>query len=460
MSVVYAVCVPHPPLIIPEIGKGEEEGIRTTIQSYEDVMQKAASYHPDTVVVCSPHSTCYADYLHISPGDHAEGNFGLYRAGQVKVACDYDEEFANAMEEMAEARHIAAGTLGEQNERLDHGTMIPLYFLQKYTTDFKVVRIGISGLSYLTHYQMGKVIHDVAETLGRRVVFVASGDLSHKLKDDGPYGFNTNGPIFDLEVTSALGKGDFLTLLTLDHGFCEEAAECGLRSFQMMTGALDRRAVTPRLLSYEGPFGVGYGVADFVPGEADDSRDFDVQAMSAIRRKLEDIKAHEDVYVKLARHSVETYVRTGKKAEMPLGLPHIMFTKKAGVFVTLKKDGMLRGCIGTFLPAQENVAHEILENAISACSRDPRFARVTKQELSKIVYSVDVLGEVTPATVRELDPKKYGIIVSKGRKRGLLLPNLDGVGTVDEQIDICMDKAGIASRENISLQKFEVVRHT
>ncbi len=139
--------------------------------------------------------------------------------------------------------------------------MIPLYFFRKYKPldQVRVVRIGLSGFPADVHYKLGQCIRRAVDQLGRRVVFIASGDLSHKLLPEGPYGAVPEGPVFDRACTECLEKGDFLRLLTLDGSLCTRAAECGLRSFWIMTGAWDGVALKSRLLSYEGPFGVGYG---------------------------------------------------------------------------------------------------------------------------------------------------------------------------------------------------------
>ena len=153
-------------------------------------------------------------------------------------------------------------------------------------------------------------------------------------------------------------------------------------------------------------------------------------------------------------------MRTGRKIQAPKGLPRELYSQRAGAFVSIKEDGQLRGCIGTIQAVRSSLAEEIIDNAISASSRDPRFPAVEPEELDRLVISVDVLGETEPvASPDELDVKRYGVIVSKGHKRGLLLPNLEGVDTVEEQIDIAKRKAGISRDEEVRLERFEVVRH-
>ena len=172
------------------------------------------------------------------------------------------------------------------------------------------------------------------------------------------------------------------------------------------------------------------------------------------------MKANEEsAYVRLARETIENYIKQGKIITLPLDLPKEMINQKAGAFVSLKKYGELRGCIGTFMPTQKNIAQEIIKNAVSAAVEDPRFSPVNVSELEDLSISVDVLS--VPEEIKDisqLDPKKYGVIVSSGYKKGLLLPDLEGVDTAEEQVDIAKRKAGIYPDEKVKLYRFEVKR--
>lgn len=461
MSILGAFSVPHPPIIMPQVGKGEEKKIQRTIDAYREVAKRIAALKPQTIVLTSPHSVMYADYFHISPGKSASGSLRRFGAPDVKVTAEYDTRFVSALAEAVEKEGISAGTLGERDPSLDHATVIPLWFVNEVYSDYKLVRIGLSGLSFADHYKLGMCIEKVADSLGVDTVFIASGDLSHKLLEDGPYGLAPEGPEFDRKITEAFSKGDFLKFMTFPYEFAEKAAECGLRSFIIMAGALDGKAVKPELLSYEGPFGVGYGVASFIPEGEDPERKFLEKYNQIERKRLKEIKDNEDAYVRLARYSLEYFVKNGRYAKLPDNLPPEMTEKRAGVFVSLKKHGELRGCIGTIAPVTDSIAEEIIRNAVSACSEDPRFEPVREEELDELVYSVDVLSPAEPIdSPDKLDPVKYGVIVTSGRKRGLLLPNLEGVDTVEQQIDIALRKAGINKNEKYTLERFEVVRHT
>ena len=461
MPVLMACIVPHPPIILPEIGKGQEWEIRSTTAAYKEIARRVREKKPETIVVLSPHATSYADYFHISPGTKARGDFSRFGAKQVEVTAYYDEEFCKALEVTAKRAGIPAGTQGERDKALDHGTMIPLTFLAEKELPCAIVRIGLSGMDAVAHYRLGKCIKKVSDDLNRDVVIIASGDLSHKLLESGPYGYAEEGPVFDKAVTKAMAEGDFFAMMTFDPHLTEAAAECGLGSFEIMAGAFDRMSVKSELLSYEGPFGVGYAVAAFEPAEADESRAFDVRSQKVERERISTIRDQEDAYTRLARQTVEAFVKTGQVPPLPDELPEEMIYERAGVFVSLKIQSKLRGCIGTISAVAGSVAEEIQRNAVSACSQDPRFDPVTADELERIHYSVDVLGKAERVeSVSQLDAKRYGVIVTSGYRKGLLLPNLEGVDTVEEQLKIAKQKAGIPESERCRMERFEVVRHT
>lgn len=461
MSILAGFMLPHPPLIVPEVGRGEEKKIQKTVDSYEEAARRIAALKPDTIVVLSPHQTIYADYFHISPGEKARGDFGNFRAKSVKFEVFYDETFVATLCRTAQERDLPAGTLGEREKKLDHGTMVPLFFLGRFLDDCRIVRIGLSGLPLARHYELGECIRETAGKLGRRCVVVASGDLSHRLKEDGPYGYQAEGPQYDERIMEVMGAGNFAELFDFSEKFCDKAGECGHRSFVILAGTFDRTQVKAERLSYEGPFGVGYGICAFEAIGEDGSRNFREQFETKERRRLAALREKEDEYVRLARRTIETYVISGKKPKMPNDLPAEMTVRRAGAFVSIKKDGLLRGCIGTIQATKGSLAEEIIENAVAAAVRDPRFSPIEPEELKSLVISVDVLGETEKiGSPDELDTERYGVIVTRGQKRGLLLPNLEGIDTVEEQIAIAKQKAGIREDEAVALERFEVVRHT
>ena len=460
MPVMAAYMVPHPPMIIPQVGKGSEKQIGETISAYEKVAAEIEKLRPETVIVSSPHATMYADYFHISPGREASGSFRKFGAPDVLFREKYDTGLTEKICDLAKKRGFPAGILGERDRELDHGTMVPLYFIRQRYQDFKLVRIGLSGLPLTDHYTFGQIICQALRETGRNAVFIASGDLSHKLQPYGPYGFAPEGPEYDRRIMEVCGRAAFGELLDFEESFCDKAAECGHRSFVIMAGVLDGLTVEAQQLSHEDVTGVGYGICTFHPGEAAEERRFLEKWREREAETLKKRRQMEDAYVRLARETVCLYAVSGKRNTVPEGLPEEMTERKAGVFVSIHKEGRLRGCIGTILPVRRCIAEEIIDNAVSAASRDPRFDPIRPEELDKLEINVDVLSEPEKIESKaDLDVKRYGVIVSCGSRRGLLLPDLDGVDTVDEQVSIAMKKGGISPRERITLERFEVIRH-
>jgi len=263
MGISAAFMVPHPPLAVPDIGRGEEHKIQDTINAYHKVAKRTRELKPETIILFSPHQVMYSDYFHISPGNGADGDFAQFRAGNVKIHADYDTGFVDYLCHILDAGSFPAGTEGERYHHLDHGTMVPLYFINQYYSNYKLVVTGLSGLPLAMHLQFGRYIAKAVKALNRRVILVASGDLSHRLKAEGPYGYQKEGPEYDAMLMDVMEKADFSRLLLFPEEFCARAGECGHRSFTIMAGALDGMDVKPERLSYEGPSGVGYGICSY-----------------------------------------------------------------------------------------------------------------------------------------------------------------------------------------------------
>ena len=468
MSIIKAYVMPHPPLAVPAVGRGKEREIGKTLAALDEVAIEIAALKPETIIFITPHNVMYADYFHISPGKEskysskpsATGDLSRFGAPDVMFSVDYDAELIDEISQIAHDNNFPAGTMGERDASLDHAYTVPAWFINQRYTDYKAIRVCQSGMDATLHYKFGQIITAAVKSLGRKAVLVASGDLSHKLTAEGPYGFAPEGKEFDSVVSRVLESGDFLALLKISDSLRENAGECGYNSLTILAGCFDRINVDSKLLSYEGPFGVGYAVAGVEPLYPDLSRNIVERFIESSLMEIEMIRKAEDDYRALARRSLESVLMTGRVLSVPNDVPKELKDRQAGVFVSLHKNGRLRGCIGTITPVVDSIAQEIINNAVSAGLNDSRFDSVAVSELPHLVYKVDVLA--APESISssdELDVKKYGVIVSSGFKRGLLLPNLDGVNTVDEQISIAMQKAGISKSEKISLERFEVTRY-
>lgn len=465
--IVSAYIMPHPPIIVPEVGKGGELGASDTVNAVKRAAREIRGEKPGTIIVTTPHGPVFQDFIHISTSKRLKGDLGKF--GCPKIAADFQNNLAMVDKITAYAKDsgIFAGGLDESISRkynvpkeLDHGALVPLYFIEKEYRDFKLVHISIAGLPFVELYRFGLCIARAVRDMDEDVVFVASGDLSHRLTHDAPYGFSERGLEFDKLFIGSIRDLSVETLMNIDEGLCESAGECGLRSFLMMLGALDGYEVRPEIYSYEGPFGVGYSVAKLQVGTEKPDRNILERLEKKNEIKLKVIRESEDPYVALARNSLEAYVKEGRIIKASAVLPEEMVRDKAGTFVSIKKHGQLRGCIGTTAPTKRSIAEEIIYNAISSGTRDPRFDPVREDELDKLVFSVDVLKEPEPiASMEQLDVIRYGVIVRNSFKSGLLLPNLEGVDTPQKQVEIALQKAGIRHGEDYKMERFEVVRH-
>ena len=460
MPIMKAYVFPHPPLAVPAVGRGQEGQIEQTLAALDEAARDMAALGPDTIIFISPHGTVYADYFHIAPGNRASGDLSRFRAAAERFGAVFDTGLIAAIEKQAAVEGIPAGTLGATGQDLDHGVTVPMWFINRHMDAYQSICVSPSGLEKTMHYRLGQAMAAALKDSEKKVVLVASGDLSHKLSAQAPYGHAPEGALFDTAICDIFSTGDFGALLSLEPGICAAAAECGHKPFLILAGCFDQQAVSSRLLSYEGPYGVGYAVAAVTPGGPDHGRNFLAQHEQALLLMAKEQKRGEDAYQALARQSLEHMINNGDLLSMPADLPEELIEQKAGVFVTLYKEGVLRGCIGTILPTADSLAAEIIKNAVSAGLHDNRFEAVSKAELAYLSYKVDVLGH--PEDIDgpgELDVKRYGVIVSSGGRRGLLLPNLDGVDTVEEQLKIARNKAGIGEKDKVSLQRFEVIRH-
>lgn len=429
---ISAVIMPHPPIARAMVGRGEEKKIQSTLDAYRAASRQIAQDAPETIVIISPHNIFFRDAFYISPGEVYTDSLARFGASADRVSIPYDTELRDEIIRLCDEKGIPTVSSTHYAGEPDHGSLIPLLFVREAYTDFKVVRIAPSMLSDNMLMEMGRIIERAAAHLGRRMTLIASGDLSHKLLPEGPYGFVKEGPEFDRKVTGMMRSGNLKAFREFSPDFRDRCAECGLPGFIMLSGALENYHVEPDFLSYEGPFGVGYAICTF---------------------------AIEDACVRLAKDSLEKYIRTRTLLKRPDNLPEWMTAQRAGTFVSLHKHGDLRGCIGTISPWSDCVADEIIALAVEAGTRDPRFYPVTAEELPELEYNVDVLSEPEPAERDQLDARRYGVIVTLGSRRGLLLPDLEGVDTPGQQISIALRKAGIRPDEPYKLERFTVERH-
>ncbi|MBC7930890.1 MAG: AmmeMemoRadiSam system protein A [Rubrivivax sp.] len=449
ISLVYVGIAPHPPIMVPEVGREEAARVSGSIEAMREMAGRITACGAETVVIISPHAPLDARAFVAYRDAELRGDFARFHARDAKISAPLDSELLDSISRAAAADNFSVA--GLEGEALDHGTAVPLYFLLRNGWRGRVVALGYSFLSNEDHVRFGASLRRAIETVGRPAAFVASGDLSHRLNPAAPAGYEPDAHLFDEEIIESIRGSSPRRIIEIDQNLRRLAGECGFRSILVALGASEGIDSACEVLHYEAPFGVGYLVAQLVRHHTADGEKGD--------EELSHPMAEMEVITSLARRAVETYVREGRALSPPEDLPPPL-QRPAACFVSIKSDGELRGCIGTVEPTRPTLAEELLSNAVSAATRDPRFPPVELSELTGLRYSVDILSEPEPAQPEDLDPKIYGVIVEDehGRRRGLLLPDIEGVETASQQVQIASRKAGIATREPIKLYRFRVTR--
>ena len=314
---------------------------------------------------------------------------------------------------------------------LDHGVVVPLHSLPRTMANKRCIFLGVSGWPLHRFVEFGAWLQN--RLRDRSAVLIASGDLSHRLTPDAPYGFRPEGPVFDRLVIDALRGRHWAQIEDLDPDLVEQAGECGLRPLAILLGAGRAADLDSQVLSYEGPFGVGYPVVAFTPSAGAKST-LDVQ--------------------EFGRRAIDTYLRTRRLIDPPQPIP-VDLQAPSAVFVTLRKDGELRGCVGSVRPTEATAAHELIRYAVASAVRDPRFDPVRIDEVSALMIKVQLLDPPEPVTdIAALDPNTYGLIVRHGDRQALLLPGIDGIETPEQQILAACEKAGIDRHAPLELERF------
>ena len=277
-NLVGCALMPHPPIMIPEIGKGELPKIKNTVKAAEYVAKVLKENNPQTVVVITPHGPVFEDAASISIYPRMKGSFAAFGAPDVAIGFETDGLLVRNILRKAERLGVNLIELTDDLAKtyrfslyLDHGAMVPLYFLHKAGFKGQIVHISIGFLPYQEMYTFGKAVQAAIGMSDKKVAVIASGDLSHRLIPGAPAGYSPRGAEFDQAVIKAVGALDAKALLNMDPELIDEAGECGLRPIFFLLGVLGGLEVKTEVLSYEGPFGVGYAVALFSPQEGDDA---------------------------------------------------------------------------------------------------------------------------------------------------------------------------------------------
>lgn len=428
-GIVAGALVAHPPILVPEVGGSESSRVSASAAALRLLDQKLAEQTATHIIMVSPHSLSTTDRIPVRRGTEARGDLRRFRAPQVGVDVRVDQEAAAAL---LRAANDAGFPLGwDDDPVLDHGVVVPLHFLERTRKDKLFILLGISGWRLQRFVEFGAWLH--GHLSARSTVFIASGDLSHRLTPDAPAGFRQEGRAFDELVVGALRDRDWQRIETLDQHFIEDAGECGLRPLAILLGAARAAGLESTVLSYEGPFGVGYPVVGFTSSDPP-AAVLDLQS--------------------LGRTAIEHYLKHRELVEPPESVPPELLRPSA-VFVTLRKHGELRGCVGSLYPTEPSAAHEFIRYAVASALSDPRFDPVRLDEVAELSLTLQLLDPPEQVSaVADLDPAQYGLIVRSGDRQGLLLPGIAQIATAEEQLEAACAKAGIGAFAPVQMFRF------
>jgi AMMECR1 domain-containing protein/aromatic ring-opening dioxygenase LigB subunit len=444
----FAGLMPHAPILVPGVGGKTLVRAEATAHAMKIVARHALAAQPDTVVVVSPHSPRRPGAFGLWHMPRLGGSLEQFGSSDDKVDLPLDEDFAEGLELEAERRGLRTWRIA--HKFLDHGAVVPLLYLTSAGWNGPTVIVGLSFPGEGGLDELGRAIAATARDLKRRTVVIASGDMSHRLTRTAPAGYDPDAHRFDEVFVSLLREGAYGGIRQLDPALQEKAAEDVVDSTRVALAASGyRTAGHHEMLSYEGPFGVGYGVAIlFEPKKHATVRAAAPDTPVEIISRFAELPA-------VARRAVEGRLQRG-----PVGPPFCAqgeVAKRRAVFVTVRTDkGKLRGCRGVTTPVQQDLVGETWHNAVAAACFDSRFPAVTIAELPSLRFTVTVLGPLEPvASLAELDPAVYGVQVSAGNgRKGVLLPAIAGVDSVKEQVAIARQKAGIDDDEFVHLERF------
>src|SRR6202171_4328841 len=390
---VAGALVAHPPIMVAEVGGAESQRVRATADAMRELDGRLSKVDAALAVVVSPHSPSSMTSLPVRRAAHAAGDLARFRAPQVRVEAECDVALASAL--VVDGQRAGFSLTWAEETELDHGVVVPLHALPRTMANKRCIFLGVSGWPLSRFVEFGGWLQ--GRLRGRSAILIASGDLSHRLTPDAPYGYRPEGAVFDRLIIDALREQEWKRIEGVDPDLIEEAGECGLRPLAILLGVARTAGFSSRVLSYEGPFGVGYPVVAFTPP---------VVAGTAAKIGL-DVQA-------LGRQAIDTYLRTRRLIEPPQPIP-IDLQAPSGVFVTLHKDGELRGCVGSGQPTEATAAPELIRYAVASAVRDPRFEPVRLDEVNALTIKVQLLEPSEAVTdVSGLNPRTHGIIVRRG----------------------------------------------
>jgi len=441
----YVAWMPHAPILIPDIAGERSRDVVSSQSWMAQAGKEIAATDPDIVVLVSPHSPRKRDA------------FGVYRPTVLRGVLDqfgWHQPFFEFSNNLYLANGIQQRGADEgllffdiPTNSLDHGATVPLYFLSQAEWCGDIVVIGLGPHDGGMLERLGTCIRSACDDQGLSFALIASGDMSHRVTASAPCGFHPDAAAWDQDLIQMVQGADSEAIKMMDECLRNTVAEDSVDAIRVALGFLGDDAFQPEVLGYEAPFGVGYGTArlsrePFPSNHSKHAHDEDTQKKRLPSLAWQAVMEH----LKLAAPSITEPI-------------HSLHNWKAGTFVTIRsRNGDLRGCIGTIEPQQDNIVEETRRNAVASAFRDHRFSPVTSDELDDLQFEVSVLHPPHPVTnLKTLNPQCDGLIIqTKAGRRGLMLPDIPQLDTVEKQIEAICRKVNIPLDTPMDFQTFRV----
>jgi len=391
------------------------------------------AHEPQLIVLVSPHAPRHQQSWGLVSTQELRGSFG---SPEVDLKVRGSSKAAEAIS--SAARSYGLSTRELPGDSLDHGTLVPLFFVQEagYRGPVVVVAPPLPGLQ--TEVLFGEALREAARSLNEHWAVLASGDMSHRLTLDAPLGYDPRALHFDETFVEFVRAGDLRSAIGIDPGLADTAAEDVIQSTAVAAGAIAFRARGLKVFSYESPFGVGY-----------------LEALLYSDRAEIKHRTPPPGLLEVARQAIESELRGENFIPPHFEAP---WHDARPVFVTLRNaQGELRGCIGRTESIHGSLADEVADCATAAATRDYRMPAVELDELAELSIDISILDDPEPVQNRaELDPHRYGVVVTRGLRRGVLLPNVEGIESVADQLRVALQKGGISPAEPYRVERFTV----
>jgi AmmeMemoRadiSam system protein A len=437
MSIACAALMCHAPIVIPAIAGADQHGCRRTTQAMQETARALVEHGPALIVLISPHAPRRARSVGMVFDAGLSGDFARFGHAEVALRLHGAPAQAERIARHAQAEHVATHAFSGAD--LDHGSMVPLFFLHEAGYRGRVLLVSLPYPGSDLEARFGRAVAAAALESEERWAVLASGDMSHRLSRSAPAGFEPRAREFDRSFVRALDRGDLRAAISPDPELIELAAEDVVQSTAVAAAAVRYRAEGTRVIAYEAPFGVGYLEALLFSQPA----------------REQDSSTPPYVLIQIALDAIAHAL-----ADVPFTAPALepRWQAPRAVFVTLRAaDGELRGCIGRTEPRHATLAAEVADCAVGAATRDCRMARVRIEELAALQVEISILhGLQLVRDPAELDPARYGIVVQHGSKRGVLLPDVEGIERASEQLQVALRKAGIEEGAPYRVQRFAV----